>query len=131
MSIASPTVPDAAGHFGKYGGVFVPETLIAALQQLEREYRAAQSDAKFHEELQYYLRQFVGRPNPLYFAKRLTDQFGGAQIYLKREDLNHTGAHKINNTVGQALLAKRMGKPRVIAETGAGQHGVATATVAA
>src|SRR4051812_48280228 len=131
MSIAPPTVPDAAGHFGPYGGVFVPETLIAALQQLEREYQAARSDPKFHEELQYYLRQFVGRPNPLYFAKRLTEHFGGAQIYLKREDLNHTGAHKINNTIGQALLTRRMGKKRIIAETGAGQHGVASATAAA
>ncbi len=131
MSIASSPLPDASGHFGQYGGVFVPETLIAALQQLEREYRAAQSDPKFHEELQYYLRQFVGRPNPLYLAKRLTDHFGGAQIYLKREDLNHTGAHKINNTIGQALLTRRMSKKRIIAETGAGQHGVASATAAA
>ncbi|CAN5668580.1 tryptophan synthase subunit beta [soil metagenome] len=132
MSTAFPsTLPDAAGHFGQYGGVFVPETLVPALQQLEREYQAARADPKFHEELQYYLRQFVGRPNPLYFAKRLTEQFGGAQIYLKREDLNHTGAHKINNTIGQALLTRRMGKKRIIAETGAGQHGVASATAAA
>jgi tryptophan synthase beta chain len=132
VSASSPTtLPDASGHFGQYGGVFVPETLIAALQQLEREYTAAKADPKFHEELQYYLRQFVGRPNPLYFAKRLTEHFGGAQIYLKREDLNHTGAHKINNTIGQALLTRRMGKPRIIAETGAGQHGVASATAAA
>ena len=131
MNAGVTSVPDAAGHFGPYGGVFVPETLIAALQQLEREYKAAKDDPKFHEELQYYLRQFVGRPNPLYFAKRLTEHFGGAKIYLKREDLNHTGAHKINNTIGQALLTQRMGKRRIIAETGAGQHGVASATAAA
>jgi len=135
MSTAAPSavsaVPDSAGRFGPYGGVFVPETLIFALQQLEAEYRKAQSDPKFHADFEYYLREFVGRPSRLYFARRLTEHFGGAKIYLKREDLNHTGAHKINNTVGQALLTVRMGKKRVIAETGAGQHGVATATVAA
>src|SRR5688572_14862594 len=125
------TVPDAAGHFGPYGGVFVPETLIFALQQLEEEYRRARSDPAFCEDFDYYLREFVGRPSRLYFAKRLTEKFGGAKIYLKREDLNHTGAHKINNTIGQALLTVRMGKKRIIAETGAGQHGVATATAAA
>jgi len=135
MATAAPSavsaVPDSAGRFGPYGGVFVPETLIFALQQLEAEYRKAQSDPKFHADFDYYLREFVGRPSRLYFARRLTEHFGGAKIYLKREDLNHTGAHKINNTVGQALLTVRMGKKRVIAETGAGQHGVATATVAA
>ncbi|QOV90300.1 tryptophan synthase subunit beta [Humisphaera borealis] len=132
-ALASPPIamPDSAGHFGQYGGVFVPETLIFALQQLEAEYRSAQADPAFKEELDGYLHDFVGRPTRLYFAKRLTDKFGGAKIYLKREDLNHTGAHKINNTIGQALLTLRMGKKRVIAETGAGQHGVATATAAA
>jgi tryptophan synthase beta chain len=129
--VMSPAVPDAAGHFGPYGGVFVPETLIFALQQLESEYRKAQSDPKFREEFEWYLREYVGRPSRLYLAKRLTEKLGGAKIYLKREDLNHTGAHKINNTIGQALLTVRMGKKRVIAETGAGQHGVATATAAA
>jgi tryptophan synthase beta chain len=129
---ASPGVlPDPSGHFGPYGGVFVPETLIAALQQLETEYAKAKSDPNFQRELDDYLRDFVGRPTGLYFARRLTQHFGGAKIYLKREDLNHTGAHKINNTIGQALLTLRMGKKRVIAETGAGQHGVATATAAA
>ena len=127
----TPIVPDAAGHFGPYGGVYVPETLIFALKQLETEYRRAQQDPKFHEEFEWYLREYVGRPSRLYLAKRLTEKFGGARIYLKREDLNHTGAHKINNTIGQALLTLRMGKKRVIAETGAGQHGVATATAAA
>ena len=125
------TVPDAAGHFGPYGGVFVPETLVTALDQLDAEYARAKVDPNFQREFDHYLREFVGRPSRLYFAKRLTEKFGGAKIYLKREDLNHTGAHKINNTIGQALLTKRMGKKRVIAETGAGQHGVATATVAA
>jgi tryptophan synthase beta chain len=124
-------LPDSTGHFGPYGGVFVPETLIQALVQLEAEYSRAKADPAFHREFDYYLREFVGRPSRLYFAKRLTDHWGGAKIYLKREDLNHTGAHKINNTIGQALLTKRMGKKRVIAETGAGQHGVATATAAA
>jgi tryptophan synthase beta chain len=134
MSLADSTlsiVPDSAGHFGPYGGVFVPETLIFALKQLEGEYRTAQADAKFREEFDWYLREYVGRPSRLYFARRLTEKLGGAKIYLKREDLNHTGAHKINNTIGQALLTVRMGKKRVIAETGAGQHGVATATAAA
>ncbi|WP_028989187.1 tryptophan synthase subunit beta [Thermithiobacillus tepidarius DSM 3134] len=124
-------MPDARGHFGPYGGVFAAETLMAPLQELTRAYAAAQVDPAFQAELKADLAQFVGRPNPLYHAARLSRQLGGAQIYLKREDLNHTGAHKINNTVGQALLARRMGKRRVIAETGAGQHGVATATVAA
>ena len=130
--MTQPTsLPDAAGHFGPFGGVFVPETLVAALQQLEQEYTRARQDAHFARELDLYLREFVGRPSRLYFAKRLTERLGGARIYLKREDLNHTGAHKVNNTIGQALLAVRMGKRRVIAETGAGQHGVATATAAA
>jgi len=124
-------VPDAQGHFGPYGGRFVPETLVYPLQQLEDEYARAQKDPGFQRELEYYLREFCGRPTPLYFAERLTRELGGAKIYLKREDLLHTGAHKINNAIGQILLAKRMGKTRIIAETGAGQHGVATATVAA
>jgi tryptophan synthase beta chain len=128
---APHSLPDPAGHFGPYGGVYVPETLIFALQQLETEYRRAQADPEFRRDLEYYLGEFVGRPSRLYFAKRLTEKFGGAKVYLKREDLNHTGAHKINNTIGQALLTLRMGKKRVIAETGAGQHGVATATAAA
>ena len=126
-----PRLPDAQGHFGPYGGVFVPETLIFALNQLDAEYRKAQADPAFKKEFEYYLREFVGRPSRFYFARRLTEHLGGAKIYLKREDLNHTGAHKINNTIGQALLTVRMRKKRVIAETGAGQHGVATATVAA
>ena len=130
-AIAYDTVPDAQGHFGPYGGRFVPETLMQPLQDLEAEYFKAQQDPDFQRELSYYLREFVGRPTPLYFAERLTRDLGGAKIYLKREDLLHTGAHKINNAVGQALIAKRMSKTRVIAETGAGQHGVATATVAA
>jgi tryptophan synthase beta chain len=129
--IATDTVPDARGHFGPYGGRFVPETLMHPLQELEAEYFRAQSDPEFHRELDYYLKEFCGRPTPLYFAERLTRELGGAQIYLKREDLLHTGAHKINNCMGQILLARRMGKSRIIAETGAGQHGVATATVAA
>ena len=124
-------LPDAAGHFGPYGGRFVPETLMHPLQELEEEYRRAQTDPAFGRELQYYLREFCGRPTPLYHAERLTRELGGARIYLKREDLLHTGAHKINNAIGQILLARRMGKTRIIAETGAGQHGVATATVAA
>lgn len=127
----SAQLPDRSGHFGAYGGVFVPETLIFALDQLEAEYRRARSDPAFDREFNDYLHEFVGRPSRLYFARRLTEKFGGAKIYLKREDLNHTGAHKINNTIGQALLTVRMGKKRVIAETGAGQHGVATATAAA
>lgn len=124
-------LPDAQGHFGPYGGVFVADTLIHALKQLETAYYQYRKDPQFVAELQLELKDYVGRPNPLYHAQRLSEQVGGAQIYLKREDLNHTGAHKINNTVGQALLAKRMGKTRIIAETGAGQHGVASATVAA
>ena len=130
-SVISNSVPDQAGHYGPYGGVFVPETLIAALKELESEYAKAKSDPEFNREFEDYLREYVGRPSRLYFARRLTEKWGGAKVYLKREDLNHTGAHKINNTIGQALLTKRMGKKRVIAETGAGQHGVATATVSA
>ena len=130
-SDASKNLPDARGHFGPYGGRFVPETLMHPLQELEKEYLRAQKDPKFKREFEYYLREFCGRPTPLYFAERLTKELGGAKIYLKREDLLHTGAHKINNAIGQILLARRMGKTRVIAETGAGQHGVATATVAA
>jgi tryptophan synthase beta chain len=130
-AIASSTVPDAQGHFGPYGGRYVPETLMHPLQELEQEYFRSQHDPEFQRELQYYLREFCGRPTPLYFAERLTRELGGAKIYLKREDLLHTGAHKINNAMGQILLAKRMGKTRIIAETGAGQHGVATATVSA
>lgn len=124
-------LPDAAGHFGPYGGVFVPETLVAALEQLAAAYAAAKADIAFQREFEFYLREYAGRPTGLYLARRLTEHLGGARIYLKREDLNHTGSHKINNTLGQALLTRRMGKRRVIAETGAGQHGVATATVAA
>ncbi len=127
----SPTLPDAQGHFGAYGGRYVPETLMHPLQELEEEYFRSQHDPRFQDELKYYLREFCGRPTPLYFAERLTKELGGAKIYLKREDLVHTGAHKINNAMGQILLAKRMGKTRIIAETGAGQHGVATATVSA
>ncbi|MDG1892184.1 MAG: tryptophan synthase subunit beta [Verrucomicrobiota bacterium] len=123
--------PDSKGHFGPYGGRYVPETLMHPLMELEQAYFAAQKDPCFQKELSYYLKEFVGRPTPLYFAERLTHALGGARIYLKREDLLHTGAHKINNSMGQILLAKRMGKTRIIAETGAGQHGVATATVAA
>lgn len=128
---AMTNLPDAQGHFGPYGGVFVPETLMTALAELVQEYEAARQDAVFQGELKKLLADFVGRPTPLYFAERLTAHLGGAKIYLKREDLLHTGAHKINNTMGQILLARRMGKKRVIAETGAGQHGVATATAAA
>jgi len=124
-------VPDQLGHFGPYGGRFVPETLVHPLEELEAEYFKAQQDKDFQNELQYYLREFCGRPTPLYLAERLTKELGGAKIYLKREDLLHTGAHKINNALGQILLARRMGKTRIIAETGAGQHGVATATVSA
>jgi len=130
-AIATESLPDARGHFGAYGGRFVPETLMHPLQQLEEEYFRAQKDPEFQRELQYYLREFCGRPTPLYFAERLTRELGGPKVYLKREDLLHTGAHKINNAMGQILLAKRMGKTRIIAETGAGQHGVATATVSA
>ena len=124
-------LPDDRGHFGPYGGVFVAETLMEALDQLKAEYARYRDDPDFRAEFEYELKHYVGRPSPVYHARRWSEHFGGAQVYLKREDLNHTGAHKINNTVGQALLAKRMQKPRVIAETGAGQHGVATATVAA
>ncbi|MGE5172718.1 MAG: tryptophan synthase subunit beta [Betaproteobacteria bacterium] len=125
------SIPDKKGHFGMYGGKFAPETLMPALAELEAAYLAARKDRTFQQELDYYFREFIGRPTPLYFAKRLTEHLGGAKIYLKREDLCHTGAHKINNSLAQVLLAKRMGKTRVIAETGAGQHGVATATAAA
>ncbi|HLU77858.1 MAG TPA: tryptophan synthase subunit beta [Burkholderiales bacterium] len=124
-------LPDERGHFGPYGGSFVAETLVHALDELCAAYERYREDPEFVAEFEYELKHFVGRPSPIYHAKRWSEQLGGAQIYLKREDLNHTGAHKVNNTIGQALLAKRMGKPRVIAETGAGQHGVATATVAA
>ena len=124
-------VPDKNGHFGIYGGRFVPETLMPALKELERAYAGAKEDPAFEEELKGILREYVGRPTPLYFARRLTERLGGAKVYLKREDLCHTGAHKINNALGQVLLARRMEKRRIIAETGAGQHGVATATVAA
>ncbi len=123
--------PDSKGHFGPYGGIFVGETLIAAVEELAEVYAELSKDPAFWEEYNYELKHYVGRPSPLYHAQRLTEHAGGAQIYLKREDLNHTGAHKVNNTIGQALLAKRMGKTRLIAETGAGQHGVASATVAA
>ena len=131
MSAAPYNLPDTAGHFGNYGGVFVAETLIPALSELQQAYTDAQRDPQFIAEFEYELKHYVGRPSPIYHAKRLSAELGGAQIYLKRADLNHTGAHKVNNCIGQALLARRMGKPRVIAETGAGQHGVATATVAA
>src|SRR6187402_178519 len=125
------TLPDAHGHFGPYGGMFVPETLMTALNELTEEYSKARQDPAFQRELSWLLQEYAGRPTPLYFAERLTRTLGGAKIYLKREDLLHTGAHKINNALGQILLAQRMGKKRIIAETGAGQHGVATATVAA
>jgi tryptophan synthase beta chain len=124
-------LPDEHGHFGKYGGIFVAETLMQPLVELRAAYERYRNDPQFQRELETDLAHYVGRPSPLYFAQRLTERFGGAKIYLKREDLNHTGAHKINNTVGQAMLARRMGKTRIIAETGAGQHGVAAATVAA
>ncbi len=124
-------LPDARGHFGPYGGVFVAETLVHALDELRAAYERYRKDPEFVAEFEYELEHYVGRPSPIYHAKRWSGLLGGAQIYLKREDLNHTGAHKVNNTLGQALLARRMGKPRVIAETGAGQHGVATATMAA
>jgi tryptophan synthase beta chain len=125
------SLPDAAGHFGNYGGVYVPETLMTALQELEAAYLQVRGDAAFQAELRHHLKEFAGRPTELYFASRLTEHCGGAKIYLKREDLLHTGAHKINNALAQALLAKRMGKKRIIAETGAGQHGVATAAACA
>jgi tryptophan synthase beta chain len=123
--------PDSTGHFGQFGGIYMAETLIPAVEELRLQYLRFRDDAEFKAEFAYELKHYVGRPSPIYHAKRLSDDLGGAQIYLKREDLNHTGAHKINNAIGQALLAKRMGKKRVIAETGAGMHGVATATVAA
>ena len=126
-----PTGPDQAGRFGDFGGQYVPETLMNAVHRLDQAYRRARDDPSFWKELDGYLADYAGRPSPLYFAKRLSEHLGGARVYLKREDLNHTGAHKINNTLGQALLTRRMGKKRVIAETGAGQHGVATATAAA
>ena len=126
-----PKVPDRRGHFGPFGGRYVAETLMPAIMELERAYAAARRDRAFQKEFRRYLREYAGRETPLYFAERLTRELGGAKIYLKREDLCHTGAHKINNTIGQILLARRMGKKRIIAETGAGQHGVATATVAA
>jgi len=124
-------MPDEKGHFGMYGGKFVAETLMVPLEELQQAYNAYMQDPEFQKELDFELQQYVGRPSPLYYAERWSKKLGGAKIYLKREDLNHTGAHKVNNTVGQALLAKRMGKKRIIAETGAGQHGVASATVAA
>lgn len=130
-TIDIPTLPDEGGHYGPYGGQYVPETLMALLEDLEAAYKEAKADPAYQAELAQYLREFVGRPTSLYFAERLTKHLGGAKIYLKREDLAHTGAHKINHAMGQILLAKRMGKTRIIAETGAGQHGVATATVAA
>jgi tryptophan synthase beta chain len=123
--------PDSAGHFGPYGGSFVAETLVHALDALKQSYAEVQHDPAFMAEFRSELKHFVGRPSPIYHAARMSRELGGAQIYLKREDLNHTGAHKVNNTIGQAMLARRMGKPRVIAETGAGQHGVATATICA
>jgi tryptophan synthase beta chain len=125
------TMPDAHGHFGVYGGRYIPETLVPAAEELTRQYLALKDDPEFQRELSYYLKSFVGRPTPLFHAERLTEQLGGPKIYLKREDLCHTGAHKINNTIGQILIARRMGKKRIIAETGAGQHGVAVATVCA
>ncbi|MBI5329611.1 MAG: tryptophan synthase subunit beta [Betaproteobacteria bacterium] len=131
MSPSPYNLPDATGHFGPYGGVYMAETLIPAVEELRDQYLRFRDDPEFKAEFAYELKHYVGRPSPIYHARRLSDDLGGAQIYLKREDLNHTGAHKINNAIGQALLAKRMGKKRVIAETGAGMHGVATATVAA
>src|SRR5574337_2177909 len=129
--VAVSSLPDAQGHFGPYGGRYVPETLMHPLKELEEEYFRSAKDPEFQREFDYYLREFCGRPTPLYFAERLTRELGGAKIYLKREDLFHNGVHKINNCLGQMLLAKRMGKTRIIAETGAGQHGVATATICA
>jgi tryptophan synthase beta chain len=131
ITIHPAALPDARGHFGTFGGAFIPETLMTAFQELTAAYEQAKNDPEFQAELAALLKDYVGRPTPLYFAERWTERLGGAKIYLKREDLLHTGAHKINNALGQILLAKRLGKPRIIAETGAGQHGVATATVAA
>ncbi|OJF94672.1 tryptophan synthase subunit beta [Alkalibacterium sp. 20] len=131
METIRETLPDKKGHFGQFGGRFVPETLMPAILELEEAYEEAKKDPAFTQEIERYLKDYVGRETPLTFAKRLTEEFGGPQIYLKREDLNHTGAHKINNALGQALLTQRMGKKKVVAETGAGQHGVATATVCA
>ncbi len=131
MSRGSKSIPDAGGHFGPYGGVYVPETLMTPLEELRRAFLGLQGDAGFWKQLEGYLGDYVGRPTPLYLAKGLSEKIGDCRVYLKREDLAHTGAHKINNTLGQALLAKRMGKKRLVAETGAGQHGVATATAAA
>ena len=131
MSDVIEQVPDRTGHFGQFGGMFVPETLMAPLQELAVAYEKAKGDPAFQAELDGLLKDYCGRPTPLYFAERWTEKLGGAKIYLKREDLLHTGAHKINNALGQILLAKRLGKRRIIAETGAGQHGVATATVCA
>jgi len=131
MSIDYSQYPDKKGHFGVYGGIFAPETLMAALEELSHQYESVKNDPAFMAELTKDFQDYVGRPTPLYYAERWSESLGGAKIYLKREDLNHTGAHKINNTIGQALLAKRLGKKRIIAETGAGQHGVASATVAA
>ena len=127
----TPVSPPQEWHFGPYGGRFVPETLVPALDELARIYADSQNDPEFRRELDFYLKSYVGRPTGLYYARRLTEHLGGARIYLKREDLCHTGAHKLNNVMGQILLARKMGKPRIIAETGAGQHGVATATVCA
>lgn len=123
------TTTNKKGYYGRFGGQFVPETLMTALQELEVAYEDAKQDDSFQQQLRYYLTEYVGRATPLYFAERLTEQLGGAKIYLKREDLNHTGAHKINNAIGQALLAKRMGKKKIVAETGAGQHGVALSLI--
>lgn len=131
MSTYTNTMPDQTGHFGQFGGRYIPETLMSAILELEEEYKKARQDEDFYKQLNYLLKEYVGRETPLYYAANLTKKAGGAKIYLKREDLNHTGAHKINNTIGQALLAVRMGKRKIIAETGAGQHGVATATVCA
>ena len=131
QSFNSYDFPDSKGHFGPYGGSFVSETLFAALEKLDQDYSIAINDKKFLDEFEKELKTFVGRPSPIFHAQRWSEKIGGGQLYFKREDLNHTGAHKINNTIGQVLLAKRTGKKRVIAETGAGQHGVATATVAA
>src|SRR5262249_35230826 len=135
MTIQQPnsfrTGPDERGHFGLYGGRFVAETLMPLILQLEQAYAAAKNDPQFKKEMDAHLKDYVGRPSPLYFAERMTEHLGGAKLYFKREDLNHTGAHKVNNVLGQIMLARRMGKPRVIAETGAGMHGVATATMCA